>query len=70
MNALADRLQKSFSRSLQGLQRQGTIWSPKALEESRVKICGARDLPMFDPRVASRLDDALKRLIDVNGQLK
>lgn len=64
MSALADRLQQSFSRSLQGLQRHGTIWLPTALEESRVKICGARDLPMFDPRVASRLDDALKRLID------
>lgn len=64
MSTLADRLQQSLNRSLQGLQRHGANWSPKVLEEARVKICGARDLPMFDPRVASRLDDALKRLIE------
>jgi len=63
MNTLADRLEKSLSRSLQGLQHHGSMWAPKALEESRVKICGARDLPISDPRVASRLDDALKRLV-------
>lgn len=64
MSSVADRLEQSLNRSLQRLQRHSASWSPEVLEEARTRICGARDLPMFDPRVASRLDDALKRLVE------
>lgn len=66
MSALADRLQKTLTVSVERLQRHGATWSPKTLEEARIHVCGARDLPMFDPRSTSRLDDALKRLM-ANG---
>lgn len=64
MTSTAGRLQESLTRSLETLQRHCESWSPKGLEEARAKICGSRELPIFDPRVASRLDDALKRLIE------
>lgn len=64
MSALSGRLQQCLNQSIERLQRHGATWSPRTLEDSRIQICGTRDLPLFDPRSTSRLDDALKRLVE------
>jgi len=64
MSNLGDGLQQSLDRCLQQLQRQTPTWSPQALERERVKICGTREVPMFDPRATNRFDEAIARLID------
>lgn len=63
MSELADRLQQTLAVSVERLQRHAATWSPKTLEEARVNVCGARDMPLFDPRSTSRIDDALTRLV-------
>ncbi|MCX7512579.1 EH signature domain-containing protein [Frateuria hangzhouensis] len=63
MSTLAEDLPNSLQRSLQLLQQRSQNWSPRVLEQARQTICGSRELPMFDPRASSRLDEAVDRLL-------
>lgn len=63
MTTLSVRLQQSVDRSLQQLQQRSQGWSPNVLEQVRTELCGASDLPIFDPHAANRLDAAMDRLL-------
>lgn len=63
MTTLSLRLQQSVDHSLQQLQQRSLCWSPNILEQARAEICGASDLPIFDPHAVSRLDAAMDRLL-------
>lgn len=63
MSRFAEQWKRSIDGSLSKLSKRSEGWSPKILEEARKEICGSIDMPAFDPRVTSRLDDAMDRLL-------
>lgn len=61
---LEDALHTQVERHLETLRRRSAHWQPNRLENVRRQLCGEREVPLFDPRTASRFDDAMVRLLE------